>query len=342
LTTTAESNDDDNSYETLDEYLASLSESDIKLMDGVPLKADELINIDDEELDALKIGNSLTEEEQARRSEIFEEIWRLRIFAKVGRDAKDHGWNYYFNESGLAELNGNVFYKINEKPAKFVIALQQTKQLIEAALRVDKKEVDGCDTLVKSLTHTKTYLTCIPIKIVRHKNPLTFLDQTAKYTMSFVDSVGEQCTFNHKTLSEILSGLRDRGYVFADGAEGALGTMVQAFKKRRLIEDNDAMDYTGFFIVDKKIIASNIEIKQIGYQLSDSDLHVDLHLGDALKFIDELAPYFENRLDLLSTLITWAIIAPAIFMLKTNNYFLKWLHFYGFPNSTKANLILAN
>ena len=31
------------------------------------------------------------------------------------------------------------------------------------------------------------------------------------------------------------------------------------------------------------------------------------------------------------------MIAPAVFMLKTNNYFLKWLHFYGFPNSTKSN-----
>ena len=31
-------------------------------------------------------------------------------------------------------------------------------------------------------------------------------------------------------------------------------------------------------------------------------------------------------------------------MLKTNNYFLKWLHFYGFPNATKSNtgkIILA-
>ena len=31
------------------------------------------------------------------------------------------------------------------------------------------------------------------------------------------------------------------------------------------------------------------------------------------------------------------MIAPAIFMLKTNNYFLKWFHFYGFPNATKSN-----
>ena len=60
-------------------------------------------------------------------------------------------------------------------------------------------------------------------------------------------------------------------------------------------------------------------------------------LEDSLKFIEELVPYYEGRLDLLSTLIQWVMVAPIIFMLKGNNYFLKWLHFYGFPNATKSN-----
>ena len=127
-----------------------------------------------------------------------------------------------------------------------------------------------------------------------------------------------------------MSGLRDLGYVFGDGAEGALGTMVQAFKEEKLIEDNQDMDFIGFFIADnKKIIASNIEIKQQHLIVTN--------LEDALKFIEELVPYYQERLDLLSTLIVWFLAAPAIFMLKTNNYFLKWLHFYGVPNSTKSN-----
>ena len=38
------------------------------------------------------------------------------------------------------------------------------------------------------------------------------------------------------------------------------------------------------------------------------------------------------------------MVAPVIYMLKTNNYFLKALHFYGFANATKSNtgkIILA-
>ncbi len=90
---------------TLEEYLASLSESDIKLMDGVPLKIEELIDIDDEELDALKIRNGLTEEDQTRRSEIFEKIMGFRIFAKVEREARQHHWHYN-DSNGNGDTNG--------------------------------------------------------------------------------------------------------------------------------------------------------------------------------------------------------------------------------------------
>ena len=44
--------------------------------------------------------------------------------------------------------------------------------------------------------------------------------------MSFVDAAGEHYDFSHKTLSEILLGLKELGYVFADGAEGALGIVI--------------------------------------------------------------------------------------------------------------------
>ena len=113
------------------------------------------------------------------------------------------------------------------------------------------------------------------------------------------------------------------------------GQWFRHTRKAKQIEDNEDMDYIGFFTdKDNKIIASNIEIKE----------PILADLVDALSFIEELKQYYENRLDLLSTSIVWGMIAPAIFMLKTNNYFLKWLHFYGFPNATKSNtgkIILA-
>src|SRR6266487_6609777 len=67
-----------------------------------------------------------------------------------------------------AELNGNVFYRINVKPTKLIIAYSQTKQLIEATVSLKKDETMAMLRLV----HNKTFLTSIPTKVVRHKNPL--------------------------------------------------------------------------------------------------------------------------------------------------------------------------
>jgi hypothetical protein len=120
-----------------------------------------------------------------------------------------------------------------------------------------------------------------------------------------------------------------------DGAEGALGAMIQACKETKQIKDNEDMDYIGFFTdKENKIIASNIEIK-------DPVIEV---VKDALLMLDELKQYYENRLDLLATSMVWGMIAPAIFMLKGNNYFLKWLFPYGSANAGKTNsgkIILA-
>jgi hypothetical protein len=204
-----------------------------------------------------------------------------------------------------AELKGSLCYRINEKPTKLIVAYNKTKHLIEATVCI-KSNATREDLYHSTLFlhHNKTYLTCIPSKIIRHKNPLSYLVAPANYTVTFVDATGERNTFNHQTLSEIMGGLRDLGYVYTEGAEGALGVMVQAFKQNKLIEDNEDMDYTGFFIVgedeDKKILPSNLEIKEPS----------NAELEDSLKFIEDLAPYYEGTLDLLSTLMQWGMIAP--------------------------------
>jgi hypothetical protein len=241
-----------------------------------------------------------------------------------------------FDISTYPELSGNVYYQINEKPAKYIVAYRQKNQVIEVTVKTEDNK--NAETLRKYIVHNKTYLACIPVKIIRHRSPLTFLEESTKYTISFVDAIGEKQIFKHKTLAEIIQGLRDLGYVLNDGADTALGAMVQAYKERKLIEDNEDIEYIGFFTDNEnKIFASNNDIKKPTVE----------ELIDALKLIiDELKTIYEdnNRLDLLATSIVWGMIAPIIFILKTNNYFLKLLHYYGFANATKSStgkLILA-
>ena len=240
------------------------------------------------------------------------------------------------NHYRYSELTGNKFYQTSNKPDKFIVASKQLKQLVEMVASEVKIKVDGMTVTQYQLLHTRTFLMCIPIKITRHKNPLTFLDISDKYSISFVDPAGEPCIQKHKTLSEILSNLRDLGYVMGDGAEGALSAMVQAYKESYDIVNDEELDYEGFFInKDNQIFTSKVKIKE----------PVVDEVKDALQFIEELKPHYEGRLDLLSTLMSWGMIAPAIFMIKkTDGYFLKWLDLFGVSyalKTTSGRIVLA-
>ena len=241
------------------------------------------------------------------------------------------------------DLEGSKYYQTNKKPQRFIVAHDKRKQLIEMVARLKSRD-DIAKTNIATtnkldlyyLSDTKTFLACIPTKIIRHRNPLTFLDLPEKYSISFEDSTDHKFTLSHKTLSEIVAKLKERMYVLNDGVDSALSAILQAHKESKEIIDNEELEYTGFFAINnnKTIKASNVEIKE----------PIIADLEDALLLLEQLKKYYENREDFLATSMVWGMIAPAIFMLKNNNYFLKWLHLYGSPNAGKTNtgkIILA-
>jgi hypothetical protein len=89
---------------TLEEYLTILSNADKELLKGFPLTVDELVDSDDEVLDALMMRQGLSKEEQIRRSEIISKIKHLRIFAVLEREAGQHHW--YNDRNGDGNNNG--------------------------------------------------------------------------------------------------------------------------------------------------------------------------------------------------------------------------------------------
>ena len=215
----------------------------------------------------------------------------------------------------IPEIYTNIHYCMGSMPPKYIVASKETHQVIELVIKTSKDNTRG-----KYLFHNKTYLACAPTRIIRHKNPLTFLQTQATFSISFVDSDGEHQTLSHKTLPGIMHSLKDSGYVLGDGSDSELSAIINAYKEEKLIEDNEDLDLTGFFIgKDNKIIATNIDINKP----SINELHDALTL-----LIEELKPRYENRLDLLATAIVWGMVAPIIFMLKTNNYFLYAMAYF--------------
>ena len=98
-------------------------------------------------------------------------------------------------EKFRTELEGNAFYQINPDPEKFIIANRQTSRLIEMKA-VEREMKIGKDESYKVgyLQQTKTYATCIPVRIVRHKRTFYFMPDEQKFTITFVDSSGEKFT----------------------------------------------------------------------------------------------------------------------------------------------------
>src|SRR5262245_15418484 len=80
---------------TLEEYLVSLSAEDKQLVSEIPLDVDKLVSMDSDEFNELKLktntGN-LTEDQELRKYEIIGKIGKLRTFAVLEREARDHSW----------------------------------------------------------------------------------------------------------------------------------------------------------------------------------------------------------------------------------------------------------
>ena len=83
---------------TLTKYVSSLSDADKQLLQGVPLTVDEYmdLDLDVEGLNQLKVGTglglTLTEEQQAKRSDHTDKIMYLQMHAVLDDEAKSKEW----------------------------------------------------------------------------------------------------------------------------------------------------------------------------------------------------------------------------------------------------------
>ena len=187
------------------------------------------------------------------------------------------------------------------------------------------------------------FYVCKPVRIVKHINPLSFLDIPQKYTIEFRGS--EQSgnfTLRHKSLAEIVNRLKQTEALTDRNLDVAMIAQIKGFEKAGLLEENDDIDITGFFPGSESctsIIYSGVDIPEPGA--------IDtVKLRTALDFIDSLAKTaYKGRLDLLAHLLQFALITPVSFIFKViKSPTLEWLFFYGPPNSTKSSsgkIILA-
>jgi hypothetical protein len=212
-------------------------------------------------------------------------------------------------------------------PGRFIVGTPDNK-IAEISRKFDVDEKTGQERTL--ITYITTFTACKPIKIIRHINPLPFMEIQDKYTIEFIGSERSGCfTIKHKSLSEIVSVLKNGNALAERGIDIALQGQIKGLERSELLEVNDSMNYTGFFPCgnNNKIISSNVDIPE---EYPD--------VTDALKFIDELLEErYKGREDLLSHICHWFMIAPFSFIFKVVNApLLDWVHLYGNPNTGKS------
>ena len=262
------------------------------------------------------------------------EIWKWIV--KTHRKTRDRRFEE-LNEkarSAQAEANspvnmpGCVSYQTSSKPDIWITGTPDNK-LVEI-MRKTKASDDGMLTV--SFVTKKTFTACKPVKIIKHKNPLSFLELLQRYTIQFKGSKPSgNFTIKQKTISEIVAELKNGNALCENGLDIAINAQIKGFEKAGLLEINDDINYAGFFTNDTndQIIASGVDVAAV----------IDIQrLRNALEYINELATVgYENRLDLLAHIILFFLIAPCSFIFKVIKApRLEWPHLYGKPNASKS------
>lgn len=233
---------------------------------------------------------------------------------------------------------GCISYKINSLPDKYVLGSPDNK-----VVEVQRKSSTDKETGLTSsyFITNKTFTACKPVRIIKHKNLLSFLELLQRYTMQFKGSEPSgNFIIKHKTISEIVAELKNGNALCENGIDVAITAQIKGFEKAGLLEINDDMSYTGFFTSEdsRQITASNVGIIN-----ADVD---EERLKDTLEYINELAKAgYQNRLNLLAHVVLFGIIAPCSFIFKVIRApLLEWVHLYGKPNaskSTSGKIVLA-
>jgi len=263
-----------------------------------------------------------------------ESIWDWIIKThRVNRDRQREEWEQRQSKYNKYDSPGCVSYKIGKN--RYIIGTIDN-QIAEA--KVEDKNKDKFDEnsnpLVRDLQFavTKIIAACKPVKIVKDGNPVSnYIELEQRYTITFRGSQPSgNFTVKKQTLGEIASRLKDGMALVDRGIETALAAQILGFEERGMLESDNELPFTGFLLSnDGNILTNNLDIKQ----------EIDkIELKNALEIINQITKFYENDLDLLATILKWAMIAPLSFVIKCINRvkFLKFLHFHGIGRTGKT------
>lgn len=141
------------------------------------------------------------------------------------RDKRDEARRSGFgNRAGFDDdMPGCISYKIN--PGRFIVGTPDNK----VAEIIRESTLDKTTNQIKTtVTQVKTYTACKPVRVIKHTNPLSFLEAQDRFTIEFKGLEPSGCfTARHKSLSEIVSLLKNGNALVDRGIEVALQAQIK-------------------------------------------------------------------------------------------------------------------
>jgi hypothetical protein len=131
-------------------------------------------------------------------------------------------------------------------------------------------------------------------------------------------------------LDEIVDRLKAEGLVTSSRlAYDVMAAIVEGFIRRGKALIKEEIEAPGFYIVDGKLIATNIDIEK-----PDKD-----DVKQAIEILNGLGEkWFSHAQDRFSRVFRWGVISPFIYAYKQMGKWVKWKYLYGASKTGKTTL----
>jgi hypothetical protein len=228
------------------------------------------------------------------------------------------------------ELAKHKWALTRHSPQRFMIAHSRFNQIVEGSIESkEKEEQSGPSLKTYFLKYAKVLANAIPIEVTIYDDPINVtLEQ--RYKIKFRTSTEKIfASRGPSSLDGIVAELVDKALVYsAQEGKEALSRIVNAYENDGSIRISQEIESPGFYLIDGRIKAFRIEIRD----------HSQQELAEAAEFLNTLVER-HNRKEIPATTIKWATVGPFDYVLKQYTRdlcWMPWLGLVGWPRSGKS------
>jgi hypothetical protein len=237
-------------------------------------------------------------------------------------------------------LQDKRWIEIGIDPPKWIIADNESRMTYKAHqydYEIHDRKSDVSQRIYQ-VSKDSIALKCIPIKVVKHENPLEYFSKDTNYTIQFKDVIGKTFTLTRKTIEQIVNYLSGEGYIMPGytSPDKLIGSLVTMFREDEQLVTDQSINTMGIYWINNELVKIGLEeyldhyFK--GYLTNERKL-------EAINCIDKLVSYF--RPGLVSCALKIGVVSPFDFALKQYTNDIHWiptLFTFGWPRTGKTSI----